>query len=326
MTNPVQIIEPVVEAAALLAGATWLFHTVCRASRNTREHLRLTTAAAGIAFLTSVILEYARFRLTGTLPADVIALGSAMVLLVTGIAWLRPAILLSSGLYLPPSLLAFVPPLRERSTASALTTKPVRQRRRVWPLAGVTVGVFVALLNNGDLSEAASIPVSLLLLLVAWWLAVSFAVRRPAHSNTTLRIIAGALTAALGAFQISENLNLGWQHPASVLWALIAAFLTTAYWLVQTCHDGKPRHIHAEPVHAASARHGAAMPVSTRARNTLLAIEVCVWTAAVGIGVHSGWHIEVGMMDWQVGLLLFAGFTLMLVQSVLIDVILPGGG
>ncbi|MFT4063659.1 hypothetical protein [Paraburkholderia sp.] len=326
MTSPLSIGEPLIEAVALLAGISWLLRTIRRTVTTRRDLLRLTAAAAGVAIITALVLEYARLNLPGKTPRAVTDLGSALVLLIVGIAWLRPAILLSTGLHLRPSLTSFVPPLKNSPPPDYSSGTPAKQRRCSWPLVGLAAGVLVAALNNGDLPIAASMPVSIALLFVCWRLAIDLANSRVAITNSTLRIIAGSLFAALGSFQVSEMLNVGWRHPASVLWALVAAYLATTCWLIQTCRDGVPKHPRPGRLHAMPAADVVRFPASTRSRTILLAVEVCAWTAALALCLHFGWHRVVGMMDWQAGLLLFAGFILVLGHSVLVDIRLPGGG
>ncbi|MDN7799579.1 MULTISPECIES: hypothetical protein [Burkholderiaceae] len=325
MTSPLQIIEPLIEAAALIAGVTWLFRTVCRTVRTARDHIRFTAATAGITFLTAVVLEYARLSLPGHALRVCMATGSALLLLIVGIAWLRPAILLLTRLHLPPSLLSFVPPLKNGAPSAPRPLAPAGRRRCGWVTTGIAAGILVAALNNGDVPTAASIPVSLALVLISWWLATGLAGTRPALTNTTLRIIAGALFAALGSFQLSQLLDLAWSHPASVLWGLIALYLVVTYWLIATCRDGTSRYPQTARLLSAPVE-GSLFPATARARNTMVLIGVCLWTATASICLHFEWHTALGMMDWQTGLLLFLGFVIVLVASVLLDVRLPGGG
>jgi hypothetical protein len=121
-------------------------------------------------------------------------------------------------------------------------------------------------------------------------------------------------------------LNLQWRHPATVLWGLVAAYLATTYWLIETCRDGKPKFPQAAMLLTTPIRTSSRIPATARARNVLVLIGVCLWTAAVSVFVRLGWHAAIGMADWQTGLLLFVGFDLVLVGSVLLDVRLPGGG
>lgn len=324
MTNPLMIFEPLIEAAALVAGVTWLFRTVCRTIRTARDHVRFTTATTGIAFVTAVVLEYARLSMAGHVLHVCIAMGSALLLLIVGIAWLRPAILLLTGLHLPPSLLSFVPPLKHGSSSAPPPHASADRRSCGWLLIGLAAGILVAALNNGDVPIAASIPISLALVLISWWIAVGLADARPALTNTTLRIIAGALFAALGSFQSSQMLDLEWRHPASVLCALVALYLVTTYWLIGTCRDGTSKYPQTARLSRAPTG-GSRLPATARARNTLVLIGVCLWTAAVSIWLHFEGHTALGM-DWQAGLLLFFGFVIVLAGSVLLDVSLPGGG
>ncbi|MGP8432747.1 hypothetical protein ACT2FY_38255 [Paraburkholderia fungorum] len=325
MTSPLMIVEPLVEAAALVAGVTWLFRTICRTVRTARDGVRFTSAAAGIAFVTAVALEYARLSLRGDFTDVPISTGSALLLLIVGIAWLRPAILLLTGLHLRPSLLSFVPPLKRGPPPPPRASASADHRGCGWALIGLVAGILVAALNNGDVPIQASVPVSLGLILISWWLAVGLASSRPVLTNTTLRILAGALFAALGSFQLSEMLNLEWHHPATVLWALVAAYLVTTYWLVETCRDGTPKYPQAALLTTPIAT-GSRVPATARARNILVLIGVCLWTAAMSAFVRLGWHTAIGVADWQAGLLLFVGFDIVLVGSVLFDVRLPGGG
>lgn len=325
MTSPLLIIEPLIEAAAVLAGVTWLLRTVCPTARTARDHIRFTAAAAGIAFVTAVVLEYARFSLPGHALHIWIAIGSALLVLIVGIAWLRPAILLLTRLHLPPSLLSFVPPLKHGSSSALSPFAPTGRRGCSWLTTGIGAGILVAALNNGDVAMAASIPVSLALVLVSWWIAVGLAGSRPALTNTTLRIIAGALFAALGSFQLSQTLDLAWNHPASVLWGLIALYLVITYWLIEMCRDGTSRYPQTARLLTAPTR-ASMLPATARARNILVLTGVCLWTAAVSICLHFEWHTAIGMADWQAGLLLFVGFVIVLIASVLLDVSLPGGG
>lgn len=324
MTGPLAIVEPLIEAVALVAGVTWLFRTICRTVRTARDEVRFTSAAAGIAFATAVVLEYARPNLPADFSTALITMGSALLLLIVGIAWLRPAILLLSGLHLAPSLLSFVPPLKRAPAPRA--NAPAGRRGCGWVAVGLAAGILVAALNNGDVRIAASMPISLGLIFVSWWLAVRLAGSRPALTNATLRIVAGALFAALGSFQLSAVLNLQWSHPATVLWALVAAYLATTYWLIGTCREGKPRCPQAAMLLTTPIGASSRIPATARARNVLVLVGVCLWTAAVSVFVRLGWHAAIGMADWQTGLLLFVGFDLVLVGSVLFDVRLPGGG
>ncbi|SAK89366.1 hypothetical protein AWB81_04737 [Caballeronia arationis] len=320
------IVEPLIEAAALVAGISWLFCTIRRTATTRRDLVRLTCASTGIAIVIALVLEYARLELPERMPRSATDLGAALLLLIVGIAWLRPAILLSTGLHLRPSLTSFVPPLKHYPPPDLSSTSLMRHRRDTWPLTGLAAGVLVAALNNGDQPVRASMTVSVALLLVSCWIAIGLAGRRVVATNSILRIIAGSLLAALGSFQISEILALEWRHPASVLWALVAAYLVTTYWLIETCHDGEPKYPRPTPLDAISSPRLSRIPASTRSRNVLATVEVCLWTAALALCVHFGWHQAIGMMDWQAGGLLFAGFILVLVHSILVDVRLPGGG
>jgi uncharacterized membrane protein len=316
VTDALGIVEALVEALALVAGLTWQFHTICRTVRTCRDHIRLTMAAIAVACVTALVLEYLRLRLSEGSAHVVIDLASALLLLLVGIAWLRPAILLSSGIRLSPGLLSLVPPLKHLKPPVSSTNTLVVRRSYTWPAIGLTGGLLVAALNNGKITAAASAPVSLALLLVSCGCAIRLAGKPAALSNKTLRIIAGALFAALGSFQVSELLGVGWRHPASVLPALIAAYIAITYWLIEACRSGEPRHPRPDSMHAD--------PVPST-RNALLTVDVCVWTALVGICVRFGWIGWAGMMDWQVGLLLFVGFILALIHSVLVDIRLPVG-
>jgi hypothetical protein len=202
----------------------------------------------------------------------------------------------------------------------------MRQRRSTRLFAGLAAGVLIAALNNADQPMRTTMPVSVALPLISWGLAIGLAGSRVAAINSSLRIVAGSLFSALGSYQVSEMLNLAWRHPDSVLCALVAAYLVTAYWLVATCRDGQPKYPRPVQLQATSPSRFARIPPSTRSRNVLLAVEVCLWTAALALCLHFGWHRAIGMMDWQAGGLLFAGFILVLVHSILVDVRLPGGG
>lgn len=319
------IIEPLIEAAALVAGVTFLFRTVRLTIKSARDHLRLTTAAAGVAFLTAVILEYARLSPHGYALHVCIAMGAALLLLIVGIASLRPAILLLTGLHLPPSLLSFVQPLKHRSSSAPIPHATAGGRSYGWLIVGLAAGILVAALNNGDVPITASIPVSLALVLISWWMAFGLADTRLALTDTTLRIIAGVLFAGLGSFQSSQMLNLQWRHPASVLWALVALYLVITYWLVETCRGGTSKYPQTARLLTAPTGRSR-VPATARARNILVLIGICLWTAAVSICLHFEWHTAMGMVDWQAGLLLFLGFFIVLAGSVLLDVSLPGGG
>jgi hypothetical protein len=108
MTGPLMIVEPLIEAAALIAGISWLFCTIRRTATTRRDLLRLTTTSAAITIVTALVLEYARLNLPEKTLLFAIDLGAALLLLIVGIAWLRPAILLSTGLPLRPSLTSTV--------------------------------------------------------------------------------------------------------------------------------------------------------------------------------------------------------------------------
>lgn len=275
VTSPLMLVEPMVEGLALVAGMAWIFHTVRRIARTGRDQIRLTIAAIAVAFVTAVILEYLRFRVSGSSARVVIDLASALLLPVVGIAWLRPAILCSTGIRLPPTLLSLVVPPGHLSHPVSSASTPAPPGRCRWPAIGLTGGLLVTALNNGDVAMTVPVPASLALLLISWPLVTGLAGRPAALGNTMLRAIAGVLFAALGSLQVSELLGVGWHHPALVLSALIAGFLATTFWLIDTCRGGESRQPLSREAHADPVPRSSRITASTRTRNALLAA-MCV--------------------------------------------------
>ncbi|WP_162600904.1 hypothetical protein [Paraburkholderia sp. C35] len=324
------VVEWATEALTAVTMLVCVFRADLHTEASTRNPLALTSAVLSGAFVTSAALEYLLMHASRERCAPWTSFSAALFIQIVGAAWLRPSILTSTRILVPPSLLASWS-LPGHSTAMSTRTG------RIYALGTwLVTGCFAGLLTTAFLYMS-SVPVGmtrasffLLLVTQAIALACSCLRRRPRRRGIerTLRLVAGLLLTTFGTFRVGNALGVVWcPQPAAVL-VLLAAWILLSGWLIATARGGESKW----PLNASSIAPRQATVVLPYSRPTVnariltIAVETVIWTVIVATWLHVVGMRSADTNEWRAGVLLFAGYAGTLVHSVLLDIRLPADG
>ncbi|MHB9842042.1 hypothetical protein Q8F57_045535 [Paraburkholderia terrae] len=328
------VVEWTTEAFTAVTMLVCVFCAGVHTGASSRNPLAFTSAVLAGALVTSAALEYLLMHASRERCAPWVFFGAALLIQIVGAAWLRPSILTSTRIQVPPSLLASWS-LPGRPAAASTGTGQVR------PLGTWLVrGCFAGLLTTAFLCMS-SMPVGmtrassfLLLVSQAIALACSCLPRRLRRRlrrrgiDRTLRLVAGLLLTAFGTFRVGNALGVVWRPQAAAILALLAAWILLSGWLIATARGGESKW----PLNASSIAPRQASIVRLHSRPTVnariltIAVETVIWTIIVATWLHVIETRSADTNEWRAGVLLFAGYAGALVHSVLLDIRLPADG